>query len=154
LGANYGAGPLSIKFGYEQVGSNEQVSAASADEKTTAYIIGAAYDLGAAKIGVGFQQANVDAAGLAWKDAGYTVSLSVPVSATTTFALGYATETTTSAGSADGKSTSFGAQAIYNWTKQVAVYGGAVQTKATDILNLTAGEVTTTKYAAGLRYNF
>lgn len=154
LGANYAAGPLSINFGYEQVGSNEQVSVATAAEKTNAYIIGAAYDLGAAKIGVGFQQANVDAAGAAWKDAGYTLSLSVPVSAQTTFALGYATETTTSAGLADGKSTSYGAQVIYNLTKQAAIYGGAVQTKSVDILIPTDGETTSLKYAAGLRYNF
>ena len=152
LGANYAAGALAVNFGYEQVGSIEQVAAASASDKTNAYIIGASYDLGSAKIGAGFQQANVDAVGKSWKDSGYTVSLGVPVSATTTFALGYATETTTSAGLSDGKATSFGAQAIYNMTKQVAVYGGAVQTKATAINTTT--EITSMKYAAGVRYNF
>lgn len=153
LGANYAAGPLSINFGYEQVASNVHLgSTVAAGDKTSAYIIGAAFDLGAAKIGAGFQQANVDAFGKSWKDAGYTVSLSVPVSAATTFALGYATEATTTAGLSDGKTTGFGAQAIYNLTKQAAVYGGAFQVKATAVG--TTSEVTTTKYATGLRYNF
>jgi len=94
----------------------------------------------------------VDALGASWKDAGYTVGLSVPVSAETTFALAYATETTTTAGLTDGKSTGFGAQAIYNLTKQAAIYGGAFQTKTTTVGTTT--ETTNTKYAAGLRYNF
>jgi len=153
VGANYTAGPLSINFGYEQVASNVHLGAgANAGDKTNAYIIGAAYDLGAAKIGAGFEQANVDAKGASWKDAGYTLSLSVPVSAETTFALGYASETTTTAGLSDGKSTGFGAQAIYNLTKQAAIYGGAYQTKTTAAGATT--ETTNTKYAAGLRYNF
>ena len=153
VGANYTAGPLSINFGYEQVASAQHLgTGANPGDKTNAYIIGAAYDLGAAKIGAGFEQANVDALGASWKDAGYTISLSVPVSAETTFALGYASETTTTAGKSDGKSTGFGAQAIYNLTKQAAVYGGAFQTKTTAAGATT--ESTFTKYAAGLRYNF
>lgn len=153
LGANYAAGPLSVNFGYEQVASTAHLGvAALAGDKTTASIIGASYNLGVATVGVGFQQANVDANGAAWKDAGYTLSVGVPVSATTTVALGYASETTTTAGLSDGKSTGFGAQAIYSLTKQAAVYGGAFQTKVT-AAGATA-ETLTTKYAAGLRYNF
>ena len=62
LGANYAAGPLSVNFGYEQVASTAHLgSGAAADDKTTASIIGASYNLGVATVGVGFQQANVDA---------------------------------------------------------------------------------------------
>ncbi len=154
IGANYAAGPLLVNFAYESVGSKQQVAAASNADKTNAYILGASYDLGVAKLGAGYEQANVDAAGASWKDAGYTLSASVPVSAATTVAVGYASETTTSAGLADGKATSFGGQVIYNWNKQVAVYGGAYQVKTTDIFAPATGEVTKTKYAAGLRYNF
>jgi predicted porin len=153
LGANYAAGPLSVNFGYEQVASTAHLGgAALAGDKTTASIIGASYNLGVATVGAGYQQANVDANGFGWKDAGYTLSVGVPVSATTTVAVGYASETTTRAGLSDGKSTGFGAQAVYNWTKQAAIYGGAFQTKVTAAGTTT--ESLTTKYAAGLRYNF
>jgi predicted porin len=176
LGANYTAGPLSINFGYEQVASTAHLGAPSvlgvgvvknpngamADEKTTASIIGASYNLGVATVGVGFQQANVDArntngAAASFKDAGYTLSVSFPVSSATTLALGYAAETTTSAGLTDGKSTGFGAQVIYSLTKQAAVYGGAFQTKVDAVGPASVGqpeEILTTKYAAGVRYNF
>lgn len=154
LGANYSAGPLNVNFGYEQTPSVTHLGAAAAtqEEKTTAYIIGASYNLGVATIGAGYQAANVVANTVDWKDSGYTLSVSVPVSATTTVALGYASETTTTSGLSDGKTTGFGGQVIYNWTKQAAVYGGAYQTKAT-AAGATA-ETTTTKIAAGLRYNF
>lgn len=172
FGANYAAGPLSINFGYEQVASTSHLgtfdiinadpekrnpTGALAEDKTTASIIGASYNLGVATVGVGYQVANVDARNAlggpaSFKDAGYTLSVSVPVSSSTTVALGYASETTESAGMTDGKSTGFGAQAIYSLTKQAAVYGGAFQTKVTAVGATT--ETLTTKYAAGLRYNF
>ena len=145
LGANYATGPLSINFAYEQVASTAHQTAL-ANEKTTAMVVGASYNLGIATIGAGYEQANAEVNGADWKDTGYTVSVSVPVNASTTVALGYAAETTTSAGQSDSKATGFGAQAVYNWTKQAAVYGGAYQTKL--------GATTTTKVAAGLRYNF
>jgi predicted porin len=153
LGANYATGPLSFNFGYEQVASTVHLgTAALPGEKTTAMVMGAAYNLGVATVGVGYQQANVDANGADWKDAGFSLSVSAPVSATTTVALGYATETSTTAGLSDGESTAFGAHVIYNWTKQAAVYTGIVQRNVTAAG--TVGEVKNTKVAAGLRYNF
>jgi predicted porin len=160
VGANYAAGPLSINFGYEQVATSAH-TAAAADDKTTATIIGASYNLGVATVGLGYQQANIDglngAAAASFKDAGYTLSVSAPISSSTTVALGYASETTTSAGLTDGKSTGFGVQVIYNLTKQAAVYGGAFQTKVDGVGAPAVGqpeEILTTKYAAGVRYNF
>jgi len=164
FGANYATGPLSLSFGYEQVAATthlgvfsdvkgaENASGALAGEKATATILGAAYNLGVATVGVGFQQANVDANGKEWKDAGYSLSVSAPVSAATTFALGYASETTTTAGLSDGETTAFGAHVIYNWTKQAAVYTGVVQSNVTSAGS--TAEVKSTKVAAGLRYNF
>jgi predicted porin len=152
LGANYVAGPLNVNFAYESVASSLQNAGAASDEKTTAYIVGASYNLGMATIGAGFQQANVDAVAVAYKESGYTLTVGIPVTATTTVALGYASETTTSSGLTDGTAKGFGAQAIYSWTPQVAVYGGAYQTKTTAVATTT--ETIVTKYAAGLRYNF
>ena len=153
LGANYAAGPLSLNFGYESIASTVHLgTGALAGEKTTAMVMGAAYNLGVATVGVGYQQANVKANRADWKDAGLSLSVSAPVSETTTVALGYATETTTTAGLSDGKSNGLGAQVIYNWTKQAAVYAGVAQ-RAVTAAGSTA-EVKNTKVATGLRYNF
>ena len=153
LGANYAAGPLSLSFGYESIASTVHLgTGALAGEKTTAMVMGAAYNLGSATIGAGYQQANVDASGADWKDAGYSLSVMVPVSASTRVAVGYASETTTRAGLSDGKATALGAHAIYNWTEQAAVYAGVVQRDVTAAG--TTAKVNRTKVAAGLRYNF
>ena len=154
LGANYASGPLSVNFGYERIASKVHLGAdlTAADDKTTAMIVGASYNFGAGTLGVGYQQANVDVSGIDAKDAGFSVSLSAPLSATTTVALGYATETTSATGLTDVKSKSFGAQVIYNWTKQAAVYVGFVQLKENDVDETV--ETKSSKVAAGLRYNF
>jgi predicted porin len=164
LGANYAAGPLNINFGYERVAAAVHLGAFSdvegsanpngalAGDKSTAMVVGASYNLGVATIGAGYQQANVDANGADWKDAGYSLSVMVPVSASTRVAVGYASETTTRAGLSDGKATALGAHAIYNWTEQAAVYAGVVQRDVTAAG--TTAKVNGTKVAAGLRYNF
>lgn len=165
LGANYATGPLSINFGYEQVATSASLglkpAVPSADptkdgtallgDKTTAMIIGASYNLGVATIGAGYQMANVQVDSEKGKEKGGSLSVSVPVNASTTASLGYATETTTSAGVTTNKVSGFGAQVVHNWTKEAAVYVGAFQNKVTDDASDT---VKTTKYAAGLRYNF
>jgi predicted porin len=162
VGANYVAGPLNVNFGYESVPSSIQQATFTASngtvftpaqgDKTGAYIIGASYNLGVATVGGAFEQANVDYAGGTAKDSGYTFGVSFPVSKQTTLAASYAKETTTLNGASDGTATGFGAQVIYNWTAQMAVYGGVVQSKKT-VVSYTA-ETTSTTYAAGLRYNF
>jgi predicted porin len=159
LGANYATGPMSINFGYEQVASTAhngtfpvKPGGALAGEKTSAMVVGASYNLGVATIGAGYQMANATVNTAKWEDKGYTVSVSVPVNASTTVALGYADETTTTSGSTDGSSIGFGAHAVHNWTKQAAIYAGVTQSTATAAGSTT--EVKKTKYAAGLRYNF
>lgn len=154
FGANYAKGPLNVNFGYESVPSSKQLGTTltAQGDKTTAYILGASYNLGVATIGGAYEQANVDALGASGKDAGYTFGVSFPVSKQTTLAANYASETTTAAGLTDGTAKGFGAQVIYNWTTQMAVYGGVVQTKTTPLASTT--ETTYTKYAAGIRYNF
>jgi len=156
FGANYVAGPLNVNFGYESVASNVNWGTAltTPSDKTGAYILGASYNLGVATVGGAYQQATADIGGgtAQQKDAGWTLGVSVPLSAQTTAAISYAAETTTQAGLTDGTSKGFGGQVIYNWTKQAAIYGGAYQVKATEVAS--TAEITTTKYAAGLRYKF
>lgn len=155
VGANYNAGPLGVNFAWESTPSNIQnPTLATQSDKTSAWILGASYDLGVAKIGAAFQQATVDGGnGTAQaKDSGYTLTAGFPVSKQTTIAASYAQETTTLAGSSDGTTKGFGGQVVYNWTTQAAIYAGAYQVKATPVASTT--ETTTTKYAAGIRYNF
>ena len=157
VGANYAAGPLSINFGYESTSSAlsnpGSTLVAAAGDKTTAYVIGGAYNLGVATIDLAFQTANADFSGVSYKDQGYALGVAVPVSAAATVGLGYATETTTSSGIVpDGKKTGYGIQVIYNWTKQMAIYGGYTSTKS-EALGV-VGDSTATKLATGLRYNF
>lgn len=153
IGANYANGPIAVNFGWESVPSKMQNSSALQADKTSAWILGASYDLGVAKIGGAFEQANVDITNSAQlKDAGWTLSVAVPVNKQTTVAASYASETTTQSNVTDGTAKAFGGQVIYNWTTQAAIYAGAYQLKSTELGK--TNEVTTTKYAAGLRYNF
>ena len=69
-----------------------------------------------------------------------------------TAALGYATESTSLAGSTDGKTTSTGVQVVYAWNAATAVYAGYSKTDTT-ALNATT-TTNATKLATGVRYNF
>jgi hypothetical protein len=157
---------LNVNFGYESVPTSIQASSFSvatatgvqtanalASDKTAAWILGASYNLGVATVNAAFEGATADFNGGQAKDSGYTFGVAFPINKQTTLAASYAYEKTTADGvSNDGSSKGFGAQVIYNWTAQAAIYAGVVQTK-TVVLADTA-EVTATKYAAGIRYNF
>jgi predicted porin len=148
VGANYVSGPLNVNFGYESVASVTQHAVAGPKDLMSAYIMGASYNLGMATVGAGFQSAGVELNGVTYRDTGSTLSVSVPLSAKTTIALGVASEKTKNGSATDSESSSFGAQAVHKLTEQAAVYGGLYQVtdKVTD--------VKTTKMATGLRYNF
>jgi len=109
----------------------------------------ASYDLGVAKVFLALEGAD---AGNAGKDSGMSLGVSLPLGKQTTVGLGYATETTTVSGLADGKANSFGVQAVYNLTPAAALYVGYNSTDNQAAGNAT--KVTTNKFATGLRYNF
>jgi len=162
VGANYVAGPLSINFGYESVPTSKQfaqityASGASLKtlqgNKTAAWLLGASYNLSVATVSAAFEGASADMGGLTAKDAGYALGVSVPVSGQTSFAASYAYEKTAAEGLSDGTAKAFGAQVLYNWTKQAVVYAGVVQAKTVQLTD--TAEVTATTYATGVRYNF
>lgn len=155
VGANYASGPLSVNFGYENVASSVHDTNAEifdpslqAQDQTSAFVLGASYNFGPATVGAGFQSASAKIGASTYRDSGSTLSVSVPLSAKTTIALGIASEKTKLGSATNSEFSSFGSQVVHKLTEQAAVYGGLYQitNKGTD--------VKTTKIATGLRYNF
>lgn len=148
VGANYASGPLNVNFGYENVASSIHNSTAGIKDQTYAFVLGASYNFGPATVGVGIQSAGAKVGASTYRDSGSTLSVSVPLSAKTTIALGIASEKTKLGSATDSEFSGFGGQAVHKLTEQAAVYGGLYQVtnKGTD--------VKTIKMATGLRYNF
>jgi predicted porin len=151
VGANYASGPLNVNFGYENVASSKHNSTAAVRDQTSAFILGASYNLGSATVGAGFQSAGAKVGASTFRDSGSTLSVSVPLSAKTTIALGIAGEKTKLGSATSSEVSSFGGQVVHKLTEQAAVYGGLYQTTEKAA---TAADVKTTKMATGLRYNF
>jgi predicted porin len=162
LGLNYANGPLTVNVATEKVitGLHNVVAPAaglgltsSAGSYTNAWIVAASYNLGMATVFAAAEAATADgfAAGSA-KDTGTSVGLSVPVNAATTVGLGYATESTSLAGFADGKKTATGVQVVYAWNAATAIYAGYNKADTTALNASTS--TATTKFATGVRYNF
>jgi predicted porin len=166
LGLNYASGPLTVNLATERVLTSLNNKVASGDSKgaglklasssgsyTNAWILAGSYNLGVATLHAAAEGATADgfAAGSA-KDTGSAVGVSVPVDKATTFALGYATESTTLSGYSDGKKTSTGLQVVYAWNAATAIYAGYRITDTTALGESTS--VKGTKFATGVRYNF
>ena len=166
LGLNYANGPFSVNLATEKVltslhnvvappgGDPKGVGlASSGGSYTNAWILAGSYDLGIAKVFAAAEGATADGfvAGSA-KDTGYSIGASYPLNKATTLGLGYAQETTTLAGYADGKSSSIGIQAVYAWNAATAIYGGYLSADTTALGSSTS--VKDSKIAAGVRYNF
>lgn len=141
FGLNYAAGPVGAQLATESV---KDTSGAIVN----AWILTGSYNLGIATAFLGAEAA--DAA--AGKSTGYSASVSVPVAKAVTVGLGYATDTQTRAGAADGKINSAGVQAVYAWNAATALYAGYRTTDTTAIASDV--KLTTTKFATGVRYNF
>ena len=141
FGLNYAAGPVAAQLATESV-------KATSGAIVNAWILTGSYNLGMATAFLGAEAA--DAA--AGKSTGYSASVSVPVAKAVTVGLGYATDTQTRAGAADGKINSAGVQAVYAWNAATALYAGYRTTDTTAIASDV--KLTTTKFATGVRYNF
>jgi len=162
LGMNYANGPFTVNLATEKVLTNlHNVAtpaagvglASTGGSYTNAWILAGSYDLGVAKVFAAAEGATADGfvAGSA-KDTGYSIGASYPLDKATTLGLGYAQETTTLAGYADGKSSSIGIQAVYAWNAATAIYGGYLSADTTALGSSTS--VKESKIAAGVRYNF
>jgi predicted porin len=135
----YQGGPLTLSGGYQSEGI---ARTATQKPRLENAILNAAYDFGAARVGLGLNRASYkDVAapamvGLAAPAGGsfkaqkeWSLSVAVPLGATTLSA-GYAQ----SKGDTLGKSSGFGLQATYALSKRTTLYLGAQSTRAYDVL--------------------
>ncbi len=155
VGVNYANGPVAVNFATEKVQTSVHLGDMGGAVATNAWIVAASYNLGVATVHLGLEAATAEESGYSVKDTGSSVGVSVPLNKATTFALGYATETTDlgAAGMGyQGKSKSIGAQVVYNWSASTAIYGGYRKTDSTSWMDGT--DSTSTKFAAGVRHNF
>ena len=121
----YANGPLLVSGGYQSEGVTRT---ATTQPRLDNMLISAAYDLGVAKIGAGYNVAKyrdiLPGVSLdAQKE--YNISVAVPLGAATISA-GYAR----SRGNDFGTSTGVGIQALYSLSKRTTLYAGAQSTKA------------------------
>lgn len=157
----YANGPLLVSGGYQLEGATRTATLKPALENA---LLSVAYDLGVAKLGIGFNRAKYkDVAAPAALGGGefkpqkeVSVSVAVPLGAAVISA-GYAQ----SKGDTLGKSSGVGVQATYSLSKRTTLYTGFQSTKAYD--NLAAAVVAnnpgsivgkTQTLAAGVRHTF
>jgi predicted porin len=170
LMVGYSAGAFAAHIGYESIATKTAAVAAVAsdvtktpivlgsaavaavDKTVASTVIGASYDLGAAKLFGGWQTATAEAGK---KDTGYMLGVSIPAGAAKVH-LGYATETQSADNSTDGKSSAFGGHVRYPLSKRTSVYAGAVRGTSTAVVATGAAqpETVNTTYNAGLRHTF
>jgi predicted porin len=106
------------------------------------------YDLGAAKINLGINNASATG-GL--KDKEFQAGVTVPLGATSV-ALAYGSSKASTAGVTTAKGTTLGLQAIYSLSKRTSVYGGLVNTDIKNGAGVKTNKLAVT--AVGLRHNF
>lgn len=161
----YVNGPLLVSAGYQSEAAASSVTATTAPALENT-LLSVAYDLGVAKLGMGFNRAVYKdvkvTASLGGGDFaaqnGYDLSVAVPFGATTLSAT-----YSVSSGDTLGKSTGFGVQALYALSKRTTLYVGGVSTSAydklTDAVNANVANAGSdigrnSIYAAGVRHTF
>jgi predicted porin len=159
FGVSYANGPLSVNLGTEHISTlTNGGPATKPDEYTDAYIIGAAYNLGALTVDASMKTSKVngdDGNGNTGtgKDTGFGVGAAYALSDTDKLAVGIATDKVTADGTSDdGKTNSFGIQYTKALSKNAKIYAGARKTDKTYVSTTTS--YTTNLYAAGIRFSF
>lgn len=152
----YANGPLLISGGYQSEGTTRTASTSPSLDNA---LISAAYDLGVAKIGAGYNVAKYkDVAPGVSLDAQkeYSLSVAVPFGATVVSAA-YGR----SRGNDFGTSTGLGIQALYSLSKRTTLYAGAQSTKNYDklanvvtLINPGSSIGKTQTYGVGVRHRF
>ena len=148
-GLNYASGPLTINFAGERVLNTVHNGATAAVGYTNAYVFSATYDMGAAKLYGHYESAQAENVGA---DNGFGLGVKVPMG-NAYVTVGFATEDSKlSNATASSAANAWGAQYIYNWTKEAVVYVGY---KSLSTTPAGGGTVTTSNtLASGVRYNF
>jgi len=141
LGGMYTGGPLSVGAAYETV------KATAATPSTDSWTVAGSYDLGMAKLYLGFDGAKVKSVAGTPKDSGWMFGAAMPIGAMTLNA-GYAREKTKTAGVTTAKNSAFGIELSYPLSKRTYVYASYVSGKDT-VPNLKQQVM-----GAGLVHNF
>ena len=168
----YANGPIGLHLGYENIKTTTGNNAAGALAGTTSattgvftpaaatvagsasvrdWTVGAAYDMGVAKLYGGYQAATRTGGA---DDKGWMLGVGVPMGAMS-FNVGYARETHDNNTAFDGKSSSFAGQVVYSLSKRTNLYADFLTGK-TRAAAAAAGAPTTknTLYGVGMRHDF
>lgn len=147
----YSGGPLTVAGVYDRTPTSvNNVAAASADAKTTAWRLDGSYDLG--KVTVLGTVFGADASGTALgsdKDNGYALSIKVPVNKWT-MSGGFGS-VKTSGNDLNRTVSSFGMQALYSFNSNFTGYVGYMSTKTEPTVGASS---TGTKFGSGLTMSF
>ena len=141
LNVSYAGGPLYA------VAAWEQQTTTGAAASNSGWVAGGSYDLGAAKVSVGFAGGTSDAS---VKDTGWSVGVAAPVGAATLSA-GYASETSKTAAGAESKTTAFGLNAVYMLSKRTNAYAGLINKTDTNAANVATKS---NALVTGVRHDF
>ena len=167
LGVSYESGPLAVGYSYQ----NEAQNAVGVKDSTF-NVVGASYDLGAAKLVASWSQSSyntgslVDAAGTSTalktvgtatgdaKDKGYQLGVKFPMGASNLY-FGYANSKVNIAGAERANANGYVLAATYSLSKRTTAYAGYTTAKRTRNVGL-AGQVSGRKYTStfGVRHAF
>jgi len=164
LGVTYESGPLAVGYGYQ----NEAQNAAGVKDSTF-NVVGASYDLGAAKLVASWSQSSYNTGSLAdvattignsvvapsdAKDKEYQLGVKFPMGASNLY-FGYANSKVNVAGAERAKADGYVLAATYSLSKRTTAYAGYTTAKRTRNVGL-AGQVSGRKYTStlGIRHAF
>ncbi|MEO8857125.1 MAG: porin [Burkholderiaceae bacterium] len=156
ISLGYGNGPISVDAVYERIKSPFTGSATNAlynfATNTSVWMLGGAYDFGAAKLYAGYERARATGGS---HDTGWMLGVGVPFGAFS-FNLGYASEKTTMTGLGfDGRNRGLGGQLVYSLSKRTNVYADFLTGKtrsASAFAN--APETKNNIFGVGMRHDF
>ena len=141
LQAIYASGPLSVGGAWE----NQRFNAIA---DTRAWDLGAAYDLGAAKLYAQVEGANNKATDS--KDSGYQIGVKIPLGAPT-LALSYARENLKTAGTKVSTASAYAVMGQYPLSKRTYVYAAYLRGTTDPVVGATTRQ---RNYGLGLVHNF
>jgi predicted porin len=167
LGVTYESGPIAVGYGYQ----NEAQNAAGVKDSTF-NVVGASYDLGAAKLVASWSQSSYntgsltaatktkaigDGAGTVGdaKDKEYQLGVKFPMGASNLY-FGYANSKVNVAGAQRAKANGYVLAATYSLSKRTTAYAGYTTAKRTRSIGVVGQEASGRKYTStfGIRHVF
>ncbi|MGA1222411.1 MAG: porin, partial [Burkholderiaceae bacterium] len=167
LGVTYESGPIAVGYGYQ----NEAQNAVGVKDSTF-NVVGASYDLGAAKLVASWSQSSYNTGSLAAatktkaigdgagtvgdaKDKEYQLGVKFPMGASNLY-FGYANSKVNVAGAQRAKANGYVLAATYSLSKRTTAYAGYTTAKRTRSIGVVGQEASGRKYTStfGIRHVF